>query len=384
MSDPLPFRPLGQYNWPSSPVNRGLDRFRDRVTALFGSKQTKSAIDTAQLDAAPVGLLDRLVGRPAHQPLIADLDATLEDWLTSDPGASRLQMIILPPCDREDLLGTWAKARLLPIFPDDGQAADLSQQDDQSAAPLVIPHLERRFLRSLNGLDEVRRMLDQLSQMDRRVIIGCNSWAWQFLRKSCEIDLVCANPLSMQAYNQERLRAWLGRLAFASPDDGQPGLCFRTISDGRDVFGNMDGEAEISSFMSHLAKRSLGIPWVAWQFWRSSLKVRPTAHDDPDQTPESVPYDPDTIWVSDLSGPTVPDRNNQTALLVLHALLIHGGLRRDQIEETVPMIAYSNVIPALQREGLIDETRGLYRCVPIAYPAIRDALSSSGYPMDTL
>ncbi|MEM9600823.1 MAG: hypothetical protein AAF926_07360 [Pseudomonadota bacterium] len=39
---------------------------------------------------------------------------------------------------------------------------------------------------------------------------------------------------------------------------------------------------------------------------------------------------------------------------------------------------------SLLRAGLIDVTDGLYRCLPAAYPVIRDGLRNNGYPLDVL
>jgi hypothetical protein len=80
----------------------------------------------------------------------------------------------------------------------------------------------------------------------------------------------------------------------------------------------------------------------------------------------------------------LPSRSDQNALLVLHALLIHGGLTQDQIVQTVPLVSYTHVLASLQQAGLIDKTDGFYACLPSAYTAIRDALNNNGYPVDSL
>lgn len=386
MSDPLPFRSLGKFDWPSTAVNRGIDLALSQLRKKLNRSDKDAGIDPDTLSPAPVDLLARVCEPPAHFPLLAELDATLNDWLADTDASERVQTIILPPCDREDLLGQWARAHELQIFDTDRAMTELDALDDPAATPLIIPKLEQRFLRTRGGLHEVRHLLDRLSMMERRIILGCNSWAWQFLRKSCEIDLIFATPLTFQAFDKKRLRSWLGTLALDSADDAN--LCFRSASSGQDVFGNGEGETEVSAFMTELAKASIGVPWVAWHLWKDSLHIAPPVNEDESENPiQSVKAEHDTrdtIWVTDIRPPSVPSRNDQNALLVLHALLIHGGLTQDQIVQTVPLVTYTHVLASLKRSGLIDQTGELYRCRPAAYPVIRDGLKDSGYPVDIL
>lgn len=388
MSDPVTFRPLGKFDWPSTAVNRGVDLTLGKLRKKLTRSDKGAGINPAKLMPAPPDLLARICEPPAHLPLMSELSATLGEWLTDQDALDRVQTIILPPCDREDLLGQWAAANDLQVFGTDRTMAELDALDDRKAPPLVIPKLERRFLRTRSGLHDVRLLLDRLAHMERRIIVGCNSWAWQFLRKSCEIDLIFAAPMTFQSFDKQRLRAWLGTLAL-DPADGD-NLCFRAVSSGQDVFGNGEGEAEVSPYMTELAKGSIGVPWVAWTLWKDSLYIaKPTeaedASDDDPATDTRAENDTrDTIWVADIRPPSVPNRTDQNALLVLHALLIHGGLTHDQIMQTVPLVTYTHVLSSLVRARLIDKTGDLYRCRPEAYPVIRDGLNNSGYPVDIL
>lgn len=405
MSEPtaLPFRPLGKYNWPSTPVDHGFDRFKSAFMKRFTGSGEKSAIDRETLEPATDALKDMIAPPPANRPLMAELDATLSDWLATPETDQPLRMIVLPPCDREDTLSAWATENGLELFSSDRDPSELDELDNPDAPPIIIPRLEDRFLRTPQGLVAVRGLIDRLPYFKRRALIGCNSWAWQFLRKSCEIDLVLSDPLTFHAYNRVRLRNWLGSLALGNlPEDRSEtaveSLCCRAVDNGEDVFGNGDGEDEMSAYMTELARRSFGIPWVAWHLWRGSLRQRSeTAPDakngdatDSDKGPDAdkdkgkSESGPDTIWVDSLPSYSMPARSDQNALLVLHALLIHGGLSAANIERTVPLISYTNVLSSLLRAGLIDDTDGLFRCVPAAYPTIRDGLRNNGYPLDVL
>ncbi|GLQ21613.1 hypothetical protein ACFFUB_09680 [Algimonas porphyrae] len=396
MTEPVivPFRPLGKYDWPSTPVDHGIDRVRTALLERLRGRREQSAVDMETLVSVEPSLLDRLAPPPASHPLMAELDLTLQDWAASSNAVQPLQMVVLPPCERDDILSVWARQNDLELFSADRDPAELEGLNDPDQPPLIIPRLEDRFLRTPQGLSAVRELIRGLAGFRRRALIGCNSWAWQFLRKSCEIDLVLSEPITFRAFNRHRLRNWLGRLALGTlPDDVSDEraerLCFRAVDSGADVFGNGDGDDEISAYMTDLARRSFGIPWVAWHLWRDGLHLaRPADTDDAtdasDAAPKEDPSNPETIWVTRPRSVSLPDRSDQNALLVLHALLIHGGLTQANIDRTVPLISYTNVLSSLLRDGLIDETDGLYRCIPAAYPTIRDGLRNNGYPLDVL
>lgn len=384
MSDPVTFRPLGKFEWPSTAVNRGVDLALAQFRKKFQRGDKDAGIDAQYLVPATPEMLDRVCEPPSHFPLISELDATLGEWLSDQASTDRVKTIVLPPCDRDNLLSHWAETRDLQVFGTDRSMAEMDALDDPTATPLVIPKLERRFLRTRGGLHDIRQLLDRLAVMERRIIIGCNSWAWQFLRKSCEIDLIFDAPMTFQAFDKKRLRNWLGILALDPADEAT--LCFRSASSGQDVFGNGEGETEISAYMTNLAKGSIGVPWVAWHLWKQSLQTAKPVDESEDRAEDvrAVADTRETIWVTDIKPPTVPNRNDQNALLVLHALLIHGGLTQDQIVQTVPLVTYTHVLASLVRAGLIDRVEDVYRCIPAAYPVIRDGLNNNGYPVDVL
>ena len=384
MSDPANFRPLGEFEWPTTAVNRGFDLAMTQFRKKFRRNDKDGGVDPKYLVPPPPELLDRVCEPPSHFPLISELDETFDAWLSDTASTDRAKMIVLPPCDRDDLLSHWAETHDLQVFGTDRLMAELDGLDDPGATPLVIPKLECRFLRTRSGLHDIRRLLDRLSGMERRIIMGCNSWAWQFLRKSCEIDLIFSAPMTFHAFDKQRLRNWLGALSLDSKDT--QALCFRSASSGRDVFGNGQGETEISAYMTDLAKASIGVPWVAWHLWKESLHtLEPTEDNEEPVNDKQAEADPrETIWVTDIKPPTVPNRNDQNAFLVLHALLIHGGLTLDQIVQTVPLVTYTHVLASLVQSKLIDKVDGVYRCIPAAYPVIRDGLSNAGYPVDIL
>ena len=145
-----------------------------------------------------------------------------------------------------------------------------------------------------------------------------------------------------------------------------------------------DGELEHDYFL-HLAARSLGIPWVAWHQWRRSLRSGLEEKDEPTEAPEQESKDDQqTLWVAALEDYSLPGEKSDIALLVLQALLIHGGLTAEELRLVIPVIGDSNILVALRNAGLIENRDGQFTCLAAAYPAIRSGLITAGFPKDQL
>ena len=100
-----------------------------------------------------------------------------------------------------------------------------------------------------------------------RGIIGCDSWAWAFLRRAgpnCR-----ARTLTLQAFDQERLSLYLQGLAEGAE---KPLLAFRQAHSGKYVLpppAESPDEAAVvdRDFLNRLAAYSRGIPGIARTLW---------------------------------------------------------------------------------------------------------------------
>ena len=175
---------------------------------------------------------------------------------------------------------------------------------------------------------------------------------------------------------------------------------FRLPSTGENVLQtDADGKPQ-SNYLEKLAGRSLGIPWVAWHLWRRSMrsdkqqaieqdddKANEGAADDPDRHGQAAAPAPDaidgeqTLWIAALDEYVLPAAEQQTALLALHALLLHGPLTPAQLRLVLPTVGESNVLPVLLRAGFLQRDDARFGCCAAAYPAVRSALSAAGYPV---
>lgn len=416
--------PLGDYRSPAMPVERVARAVWRRIKRRFDSSSADPVRADNRLQATTLQVLQEVVGKPACGPLLDDFDAAVGAWL-EEPGGTFHCVVVLPPCDPTDLIGTWAQSRGHTVLcapareQDKGKGlsiiagAEKNAKTDATtddgittargdASVIVIPRLESWFLRRRNGLDAVRALLAELQQSERRCLIGCNSWAWAFLVRAAGAALVLPSPRTFAAFDAERLRVWFSELARQTGSDH---VAFRLASSGADVLATKEGGVLANNYLQELAARSHGIPWVAWHLWRSALRTgidasqaskvdaqknafetQPNPHPEADVSAGVCPQngvhgDERIFWITGVPDPDLPHHQDDNALLVLHALLIHGALDRVDLLSVLPDATAAEVLPALLRNDFIERQGDRLAVKPSAYPAARRALLTAGFPV---
>ena len=326
-------------------------------------------------------MLDHVVPRPASGPLVQDLEEAFGAWAGDPSARPRVKVVVLPPCDQNGILREWAESRGHELLPPPDRAGlprsrGVAEVTLAGEGLLVVPALERWFLRNRTGLAAIRALLVALSEGDRRCLVGCNSWAWAFLNKAVEANLILPHPLTIKAFDAGRLRQWFAELAAHAETET---TLFRFTASGKEI-DLADGESPAGDYFKKLAARSLGIPWVAWHQWRQSLRA-PAGDGQPPADP--MP-DQQTLWIAELEEFTLPTRHEPDELIILQALLIHGSLSPEELRSVVPVSPVEGVVHALLGAGLVERQDGVYRCRPAAYPAARAGLSAAGFPIDEL
>ncbi len=439
-----PLVPLSDHAAPSMPTEHAIRRLwrLARLRLKLDSGEPVRAGDA--LTPATRKLLDEVSGPPACGPLMEELEAAAAGWVAeASSGGSWLKVLVLPPCDPGDVVGTWAKQQGHAVLAAPPRAALLQQGllIDEAALVgeglLVVPQLERWFLRHRDGLAVARSLMEALGRLKRPCIVSCNSWAWAFLEQAAGSALVLPSPLTFEAFHAAQLRGWFQALAQrearagaalwhgdlnptgaaavpvreradeevevkveakvqAAAAPGEP-LVFRFASTGADVLvdpddeshnGDQHGAKRDSGYLKRLAARSLGIPWVAWSLWREGLRSADASKDSdalPDKVRKSIADDGRTLWVSELPEFSLPRHHEKPALLVLHALLVHGALTRAQLRSVLPALEDYGVLAALRTAAYIDESDAQELQVRAsAYPAVRSALKTAGFPIGVI
>ena len=352
-----------------------------RLFAVFSSSKEGAFIGDDQLQQATIDTLDNVVAPPACGPVIGELEADLERWL-ANPDAPHIRVVVVPPCEQNGIVDIWSQGHDCEILTPPPSSVLLSEVETplpslEGDTLLVIPRLEHWFLRNRTGLVLLRRLLAALHLSDRRCLISCNSWAWSFLCKAAEIDMILPEPVTFAPFDAARLKDWFGDLAIA---DGTSAIQFKYSQTGEDVFAaeTPEGDGDSDDYFRRLAAHSLGIPWIAWHMWRRSLwsERDVMAGETPGKDVDRPSME--TLWVGALDELILPGKHPQTALMILHSLLIHGGMTVDDIRHTVPIVGESNLVPSLLKSGFLERRGDTLRCRAAAYPAIRLSLASTG------
>lgn len=392
--------PLADHQRPTRPTTNELKVWLQKVFALF-EKDDAPFIASDKLHRTAASLLDKIASRPAFGSLTAGLEKSLQDWFHADSPEKRVRVIVVPPCDAKGLIKAWADE-----FGHEILRAPARQEINSGRADvgnlegdglLVIPHLEHWFYRSYRGLATVRALLEAIDRSERKFVVSCDSWAWAFLSKTVAVDLILPDPQTLRPFDGDMLRTWFAGLV---NDSGLTGLRFRESATGKNLlveFDDKDEQKAQSNFFSELAARSRGIPWVAWSLWRGSIRLEQeekvklkeeggNKKDEAEEKKEAAAShaDQQTLWVAALEEYSLPNEHRETALLVMHALLLHGNLEREEIAELLPIQGAREMLPALLRSGLVEAEDGRISVGSAAYPSIRAALATVGFSLDKL
>jgi len=392
IAEPRPFQPLGDYQPPALPAEETLRRLWSRARETLASSDGDDTpfVDRDHLRTAKDDVLDTIVPPPACGPLERELAAALD---ADEAGQARgRKLVVLPPCESGDLIADWAgrhghrivhpPLRSDLLARDDPKGSPLDGLDPCGDGVLVFPRLEEWALRHRDGLGHLTRLLDWLTGAERPFVIGCNAWAWAYLRMAADAHMILPAPIAGQAFDARALRDWFREL---TEEDGTADHVFRLTTTGEDVFALAeDGETLECDYLVTLAARSRGIPWVAWNLWRRSLRLGLDDEGEDVKASKGTVEGEDTLWIAQVADATLPDTTDRMPLLILHALLIHGTLDRQELGAVLPLDERPAVLAALVQAGLVGCEGGRYACVASGYPVIRDALGSAGFPMGVL
>ncbi|MDE3015329.1 MAG: hypothetical protein KGI29_00185 [Pseudomonadota bacterium] len=101
------------------------------------------------------------------------------------------------------LLHGWAKergARVLEPPPVEtllnGTAELWPELQNPGDVIFVIPSLERCFLRHFRGIRLARALVETVWAKPCRLVIGCDAWAWKYLRQAVQMDSLCPDAVT--------------------------------------------------------------------------------------------------------------------------------------------------------------------------------------------
>jgi hypothetical protein len=389
--------PIADYHLPAAPVTESVKERLAVFRRLFLNREPEQESPfkaSDNLRALPDWQCERVAPAAEWHASADALTLELQAWLEQEkPGKPVIVLVGPPHGGHAETLSAWAEQQGWPTISPPSAEQILADDDtwlsgqSSTDSPWVFPALEHAYLRHAEGLSLIRRFLDRVCSGDLgRGIIGCDSWAWAFLRHVWRGRLPVT--LALQACDKARLSDHFQQLADPS---GDRQIRFRQSDNGRYVLDppKADPEAgETTSFLQLLAAHSRGIPGVARAVWRASLQTEPDeklAGEPPDAGARQMTGQ--TVWVlpwSQLSFPELPSGAGRDEAFVLHTLLLHNGLALEPMQWLLPL-SPSQVMETLLRledSGLAVQADTVWQVAPRGYPAARQFLQGNGYLVD--
>lgn len=250
----------------------------------------------------------------------------------------------------------------------------------------VLPELADFWLRHTSGLDLLRELFARIALDNAgNGLVGCSSWCWQFWNQY--LPELSVAPYTLAPLTGEQLTRWFDYLASG---EGEHQVTARMTRDGLYVLPepSEDSDIKYSSFTQDLAMLARGNRGVALAIWQRTLRARPEKDEDEEDKQATVVAGR-KCWVvplEQISLPSVPASAGRQPSHILHALLLHHGLTKDQLALATGIQEQEVVltIGKLVRADLVarDPERSVYRVTPLGYPAVRKHLQSRGYPVD--
>ncbi|MFN2331924.1 MAG: hypothetical protein ABR580_08720, partial [Halomonas sp.] len=283
-------------------------------------------------------------------------------------------LIGAPECHHAELLRVWAMQQAARTLPEPLPASLLAGDSPWALEPSetlwVIPQLERGFLRQAVALAGLRNFLEEaLAGRLGRGVIGCDSWTWAYLHHA--LALPDASAVTLQAFDGARLSRYFAHAARAAGK--LPAI--RAVGSGELVFAESE-EAPVIRELQPLAVHCRGQLGLAWHYWRARLcEVAPEGHVA------------DALWLAEkLDDAILPGEVGEETVLLLHTLLLHGGLDETLLHEVLPLSRAQALsgLRQLQRRGVVSCDAGRWRVAPLGYVSVRRLLEERAYLLDAL
>ena len=213
------------------------------------------------------------------------------------------------------------KAQLVQALTDLQAAEDDDDDDPDDLAHrrtvIVLPPLEQCFLRCIGGWQGVEWLRDTAcAQQNYFWLIPCNTWAWAFLNRVCQVKAYFTQALPLPRIDGDTLCAWL------TPPTEE---LSKPTSPGADAVKGL-GDISWSTF----AELCGGSPEVARSLWLQSLRLcQPDCPDQPQPLAdkEAIPV---PLHQVQPALPSLPDLESADHY-VIHALMLHGMTTRSHL-----------------------------------------------------
>ena len=372
---------LGNFEWPRGETRQTLGHLIEKVKTGFSGVTGSNGIAEQDLNSVSQDALQSCASDMLGAHLGELLERSYLDWLAASDAPARCRAFIMPPTN-QTLLHDWATRHDFHIFEPKDNVDDLPPN-----GPVILPNLEQFLTRDHRRVRDMSDLLDHLASRDGNTLIGCNSWAWLYLKQFDNLHLLFEDVKTIPAFNADSLAAILQR---ALTKEGTA-KTLTSIESGDAILTRDSDGALKDPFLQNLAGRSLGHPCVALEMFFRRIAEIDTGDDDEENAKKDAKKDAhkdgdhtDKIWAGLPKPRSLPSGSGQSPLFALHALLIHGPRAISALNAQLPCRRANGTWAQLKRAGFIDIENGTARVTRHSYPDIRSELGAAGFNLDKL
>ena len=389
------FVPLADYKVPGLPAGSAAANAWAYFKRIFRRKGKESQLPVrqeAELRTLAQARLERLLLSPDWHSAATALDKALKDWMVAlEPDRPVKFVIGQPYSGHAEIVRLWGEsyqaAWIAPPTYEEILAGDERWFDNWSQAGRlwVLPSMEHCYLRHANGLKLVRELL-QGAEGGRlgKGLIGCDSWAWAYLQRLWPVPR--PDALTLQAFDSSRLARLLSSMTVCR--SGRR-VHFRNAVNGNSILTVPSEDDQVRSEIVQLAAYCRGNVGTAVRYWRERLRSEPEAEPSEPSNSEEIEQtdepDEESVWVTGvLPEPVMPAGTDEDFALVLHALLLHGGLPESLLSQLLPL-PHPRCMALLLRlcnAGFVQYREDRWSVPELAYATVRGLLRGRAYLTD--
>lgn len=382
------FVPLADYKVPGLPARSAATKAWTSTKQFF-RREKKEPPPTGRAQSSLCALsqtrLESLFTPIDWNGAATALDIFFDGWHTGCKPDPPVKFVIGQPYSgHAEIVSRWGEQHnaVLITPPSSEQILTIGERwlDDLVASEQlwVLPNLEHCFLRHAHGLHIVRRLLaDAESGVLGQGLIGCDSWTWSYLQHIWPVPR--HDALTLQAFDGQRLKNLLVSMIRTRRSRN---IRFRNAESGNDILTVPTEDDQVHSEIIQLAAHCRGNAGTALHCWRNRLRSEPEDNDDTRTTKEPGDIN---VWVTTSQPePASPSGTEEDSILVLHALLLHGGLPESLLTKLLPLSHNRSMahLLQLQQGGLVHNRQDRWQVSEPAYPTVQAFLRGRAYLTD--
>lgn len=384
------FVPPGDYTVPAVQIQKAAVEAWLSLQNIFRRKNSAAATFKAEQDlrALPQVRLEHLVPPLPWDDAATALDAALQDWLVAGSAATCVKFVVGQPfCGHAEIVSLLgARHRGTEVAPPSIEQILSNDESwfDSWTLPAnfwVLPKLEHCYLRHASGLNLVRRLLCLATNGDLgQGVIGCDSWAWAYLQRIFPLPQAAA--ITLQAFDANRLQDLFYDQMRSRAQ--QKIHCFNAKNNQK-ILGPSAEQEQLQEEFVELAAHCRGNVAVATTYWRQRLRCLPDEDAAVDDE-KTATRTGEQVWVAGMPPePELPIGNEEDFFLLLHSMLLHGGLPESLLGELLPFSATRclGLLGQLQQSGIACCANGRWQVRETAYAMVRRLLSARDYLSDS-